>query len=212
MARKKQTSEQRQAASKRAKAMWADRKAAAQNKSVSVPTVMSSDDNKLDKLLSLVTGQTAKMDMLESRLDNVEGGTAHFRPMQAPERTTPDVSNTYQPPAELMKSGMRGLVRDGDTVTGSTNGIDSPSYIQSLPPNNRPIFQAGAQVRLNPDALIHGGGGRTWGEVLGTSSGVGQVKNVQYLDKRWEPKYTVVIPEVTRRSGSGFRESELLPA
>ena len=208
------TKEERQAQMAHARAAKAQ-KPSKQEVSLPQPSVPS-DGDKLDAILALGQATSAKLEALESRLTKVEGSTPKFQPMELPEKTTPDVSDTYRPPDVLLAAGMKSLVKDGDTTLGGIRNTDQPAYVQSLPPSQRPIFQVGSQVRLNPDAKVFGSDGRTYRDVYGDklqgSGGIGKIKNLQYISKTWEPKYTVRISGVTQPSGSGFRESELLPA
>ncbi len=199
----------------------------------SAPPEAPSEDSKLDAILQLVKS-------FDSRLETVENRTPMFVPAPGPETSIEDRSDTYRP--EGFKGVTKGVAKDGDFDAGGIRSTDNPEYVRSLPPNQRPIFQAGSQVRLNPDAEIIGAerpcdncdatgvktveegtvtcavcdGNKilkpTWASVLKGKPGIGEVKSLQYLDKTWEPKYTVRITGITAKAGSGYRESELLPA
>ena len=162
-------------------------------------------EDKLDAILNLVEGFSA-------RLEKVEGQSIKFVPMTPEDKPIPDVSNTYQVPEELKASGMKALTADGEMNAWGSRSTDDPAYINNIPQNLRPIFGIGSQVRLNPEVIPEGGDGRTWAEIHDYLP-VGTVKNLQYMDKTTQPKYTVVFMNgITKKIGSGFREQELLPA
>ena len=169
--------------------------------------------DKLDQLLGLVQGLT-------TRVAAVEAGTTKFTPARGRDDTAAQFAATYRPPAQLMVEARKNL-RVGQQVSGISNGMDDPEYIQNLPPEQRPIFRSESRVRINPDAVIYGTdspgsktGPRLWSEILTkrNSNGEGTVMSIAFIDKTWEPKYIVHVPGVTDRNGDGFRESELLPA
>lgn len=119
-------------------------------------------------------------------------------------------AHTYEPPEALRK---RKLAK-GQSMEQQSRWLDTPQGRQGLPPSSRPIFSPGDLVRLNPDAEIWGGGGRTWGEVLAKErtnpEGIGEVTGTMGLTETFEPKYKVSIRGFSL-GASGFRESELLP-
>ena len=121
-------------------------------------------------------------------------------------------ARTYVPPEALRRQSMKNLAK-GQNDGGTTRWLDTPQGRDSLPPEYRPVFQPGNIVRLNPDAVIFGSDGKTWGDLLEARSldGVGEVVGTMYITDTWEPKYKVSIRGLTNGSGDGFRESELLP-
>lgn len=121
-------------------------------------------------------------------------------------------ARTYEPPEALRKRAIKALNR-GETASGTARWYDTPTGRQSVPPEYRPVFSPGDTVRINPDAPVHGGDGKTWADVLANVGieGVGEVVGTMYITGSWEPKYKVLVPGLTHGSGDGFRESELLP-
>lgn len=171
------------------------------------PVATAPFDNRLDRLLTLTEGLVDRVAALEGRSDQPK-----FVPMK--HDTSPSVAGTYEPPEAIARRAAKGLKKDGDQVVGRVGLFNNPEYLKKIPPQNRPVFKSGDRVGLNPDSPIWGGNGKLWREVLEKLhiDGLGEVMSVQYMTKSWEPKYTVLIPGLTRKDGDGFRESELLPA
>lgn len=106
-----------------------------------------------------------------------------------------------------------GNLAKGQDAQGTTMYLDTPEGRRAVPPEYRPVFYPGDRVLLNLEAVPHGDT-RTWEEItsgLRDFTGVGEVLGTMLITKSWEPKYKVHFPGMTQPSGSGFRESELLP-
>lgn len=194
-----QTAEQTEAQKKMAKVRAARK-----------PKASPVTDVRLDKILGLLTPLSEQVQTLAERVTQLEGTKPQFVPMRRLERTPH--RQTYVPPQELIARARAKLKKAGDTASGRMNYLQDPEQARKLPPEYRPVFESGDIVRLNPDAFIFG---RTtkWGDVLAKQNceGIGEVLTIQYITKTFEPKYTVVVPGLTRSNGDGFRESELLP-
>lgn len=163
-------------------------------------------------LLAAIEGLLDKrLGGLEERLTKLEGARPRFQPMVRPQRPR---EGGYVPPEQLRARGMRTLDAAGREVGGGSSLYDDP---QRRPRGFRAAFNVGDVVRINPDALIHGGDGKTWQTVmdrpeLAECEFVGEVRSLTGFSRTDEPKYRVVIPGLTPvPRGDGFYESELLP-
>lgn len=176
--------------------------------------VPSDLDSKLDTILQGMAG-------ISDRLDVVEAKSSTFVPMVREEQMSDRLAGTYQPDAvPTLKSMTSGLNKAGDTASGHKGALDRPGEIAKLPPQYRPKFRSGQMVRINPESWIWEGrddegnpkSSRRWGEMLTKLriDGVGEILHIQMMDKTWQPKYTVFIRGLTKTTGDGFRESELL--
>jgi hypothetical protein len=153
------------------------------------------------------------LDRINNRLENLEGTQTTFTPMRPTQSPSPK-ADTYVPPDQLMKRAMReGLKNAGDQVAGRSTYLETPGELAKIPPAYRPVFHSGDQVRINPEATIYASADKRWGEILQDRNieGVGEVLSIQYITKTYEPKYSVFVQGLTRATGDGFRESELLP-
>jgi hypothetical protein len=175
-------------------------------------------DDRLDKVLELMQSLAGKVELATDRLDNLESERPKFVPMTH-EDPLDDSVGTYIPPEALMGRAMKALKGAGDKVGGGSQYIETREARDKIPPQYRPVFRSGDQVRINPESQIHGavdnrGKPKIWGDVL-TARGIngrGEIMATLYITKSYEPKYRVHIPGLTRKNGDGYRESELLPA
>lgn len=100
----------------------------------------------------------------------------------------------------------------GDRMLQGANSHALPAHVLY---NNRPLFEAGQQVRLNLDA-VREGSDAPWATVLAkapNADGYGEIIRKDYFnEKRGVWKYHVKFKGLTTRLGDGFDEYELLPA
>lgn len=171
-----------------------------------LPGYQPPDERKVEDLEKKVAALMAKLEEVQSQANQPK-----FVPMKRD--TGPSLAGTYEPPEALAARVMKGLTKAGDQVSGRVGLLSNPEYLKKIPPQNRPVFKSGDQVKINPEARIWGSD-KTWASILEARrvSGEGEILSIQYMTKTWEPKYTVHVPGLTRKDGDGFRESELLPA
>ena len=151
----------------------------------------------------------AELAVLRSQVETLT--RAQPKIVRAP-RQTPRYERTYETPEALRAKGMRSIQK-GQEVSGASLYLDTPEGRQKVPPEYRPVFYPGDRVLLNLEVVPHGDH-RTWGQItsgLRSFTGEGEVLGTALITKTWEPKYKVHFPGLTQPSGSGFRESELLP-
>lgn len=152
--------------------------------------------------------EVSELDTLRARVAELEQSRPKFIPMQQAQMRTRE--RRYTPSAQLVRAAMRGLAKGG-AAQGQTRWLDTPQGREGIPPDYRPIFAPGDMVILNPEAVIWGSE-RTWSEVLDDKiHTVGTIVGTMYMTNTWEPKYKVQFQGITKGSGDGFRESELLP-
>ena len=149
---------------------------------------------------------------LKSRIAELERAQPKFVKMEREPRNPR--ARTYAPPENLVKQVMKGLAK-GQETQGTVRWLDTQQGRQTIPPDYRPLFGPGDLVRLNPEAPVWQMEGKTCGDLLGNpalkSDGIGEIVGTMYMTETWEPKYKVKIGGITKGSGAGFRESELLP-
>lgn len=176
------------------------------------------DTSVLDKILSAVENVSTSVSSLSERVSQLESNKPKVVHQRVNEESVDKRRGTYTPPEEIRKRGMKSLSKAGQQTVGGVRGLDSPDMVAMLPPEYRPVFQSGDLVRVNPEANVYGteddkDGPRKWGPILDKLGidGVGEVLAVQGLTRSWEPKYTVHVPGLTKTTGTGIREGELLP-
>lgn len=174
----------------------------ARERSATARSRATKQERQQDMLAQVLAGLqdlSARMSAQDERLSRLETATPRFRPVDATE---------YEKPQKYVQTGPDRVISPAQVPVGK-DGLRIPQHLlRQFPPR----FRRDDAVRLNPESPIHGGDGRTWGQVLGDRQPVGKIVKLMYPDRDNEWKYGVRIPGVTRGPSTGFRESELSPA
>lgn len=165
------------------------------------------DSPSLDALLARFDALEAENAALRGEVAQLQAQQPKFVKMARPEQRR---KGGYVPPEELRAQAMKTLGR-GQRAGGHRDILDDPTKLNDIPVQYHPIFETGDTVVLNPNAEIHGGEGRVWGQIA-QADGFGEVLGRMGRSESWEWKYRVVVPGLTRPEGDGFYEHELLPA